>query len=352
MNSQSVCLIAEPSIIVFSLTVLIFLGLLSTTVLLLAHPKTRVVTLAFFSVLGVIAVLLMGGRWFYALQRSEPIRGATVAEYPLDTPAVPTPSAATAAKSDEEIAQAIAAKAAGIMQAMVRAVGRTLTEEESVQAAEKETAESLPSPAGRGAGGEGSKDAKDAEQPALTLTLSQRERGPAPDRPAWIDAPPQVVDDAYQMSISVGPYTTRAECDAKLPEALQEALDQYVEVCLGDQTVDRVRLPVEYLRKEIVKEQWEETRQHSVGPMVWLHVLLKFDRKLKDQVLEAYGRATVNRRLQLVGAWAALGLGLLTVAFGYLKIDMATGGAYRGRLRLGIAAVILGVITLVVLNLA
>ena len=341
----------------------LIVGILAGLVLLMAHPKARVVTLTLLGSLVLIAMLLFAGLFFFRFYATAVQRSATVAqEAPTISHQIGTPSfAISTEKSEEEIAQEMAAKAAGIVQAMVRAVGRTLTEAEPVQAAEKDTAESLPSPAGRGTGGEGGKDAKDAGQPALTLTLSQRERGPAratlsqgergpaTDRPAWIDAPPQVVDDAYQMSISVGPYTTRVECNEKLPEALQEALDQYAEVCLGDQTVDRVRLPVEYLRKEIVKEQWEETRQHSVGPMVWLHVLLKFDRKLKDQVLEAYGRATVNRRLQLVGAWAALGLGLLTVAFGYLKIDMATGGAYRGRLRLGAVAVILGVIAAVVI---
>ena len=55
----------------------------------------------------------------------------------------------------------------------------------------------------------------------------------AKTRPAWVDAPPRLVGDVYQMSIMVGPYTTRQECDAHLGEALQEALDRYVEICLG-----------------------------------------------------------------------------------------------------------------------
>ena len=329
----------------------LIVGILAGLVLLMAHPKARVVTLTLLGSLVLIAMLLFAGLYFFfrfnatAVQRpatTTQLEAPTIIHMnQIETPSsAPVPPAATAAKTDEEIAQEIVAKAAGIVQGMVRATGRALTSDVAQPPPAVTSDSAQPSTAVVG----------DSAQPGAAVpqvdTISSKKQ------PAWVDAPPQVVDDVYQMSISVGPYTTRAECNAKLPEALQEALDQYVEVCLGDQTVDRVRLPVEYLRQKIVKEQWEETRQHSVGPMVWLHVLLKFDRKLKDQVLEAYGRATVNRRLQLVGVWAAVGLGLLTVAFGYLKIDMATGGAYRGRLRLGIAAVILGVITLVVLNLA
>ena len=39
-----------------------------------------------------------------------------------------------------------------------------------------------------------------------------------------------------------------------------------------------------------------------------------------------------------------MGLSLLLVCFAYLKIDLATAGAYRGRLRLAAAAAILGLV--------
>ena len=138
---------------------------------------------------------------------------------------------------------------------------------------------------------------------------------PAKTRPAWVNAPPQLVGDVYQMSIAVGPYTTRAECDAKLPEALQEALDHYVNVCLGDQAVDDIRLPADYLREQLVKAQWEETRQHSVGPMTWLHVQLQFDRKIKDRILEEHRQAIIGRRLHAVATWSAIGVGALDGGF-------------------------------------
>ena len=205
------------------------------------------------------------------------------------------------------------------------------------------------------------KTAKDGEKegvgpPAKVVAFSQMEKGSdnagrpqaeavadkATTRPAWIDVPPQVVGDAYQMSVVVGPYTTRQECDAKLPEALQEALDRYVETAIGPNAVRVTHLPIEELRHEMVIHQWEETRQYSVGPMIRLHVRLQFDARVKGRVLDAYRQAIVAQRLRSVATWAALGLTLLAVCFAYLKIDLATAGAHRNGLRWGAAAAILG----------
>ena len=157
-----------------------------------------------------------------------------------------------------------------------------------------------------------------AEKPAVKPPTSLAAGGTAA-RPAWVDALPQLVDDVYQMAVVVGPYTTRQECDANLPEAIQEAFDQYVEVCLGPEEIDAVRLPAEYLRQQLVKDQWEEVRQHSIGPMTQLHVLLQFDRKVKDRVVEEHRQAVVAHRLRLAGVGLVTALGLLAAAFGYLK---------------------------------
>ncbi len=141
----------------------------------------------------------------------------------------------------------------------------------------------------------------------------------AKTRPAWVDAPPQVVGGAYQTSITVGPYTTRGECDAKLPDALQESLDHYVDVYLDENTAGRIRLPNDYLQQRVVKEQWQETRQYSVGPMTQLHVLLSFDRQVKERILEAYRQTLVAGRLWLTGGTLLALLGLLAILYGYLR---------------------------------
>jgi uncharacterized membrane protein len=174
---------------------------------------------------------------------------------------------------------------------------------------------------------------KPAEKPAGETKPSAAE-----PRPSWVDAPPCRVGDPYQMSVVVGPYATRRECDDKLPEALQGALDAYVESYLGPQSAGRVRLPVEDLREQLVKDQWEETIQASFGPMQQLHVLLQFDHKLRDRIKEQRNNAIIARRLVYTGAGVAGVLLLLTIVFAVLKVDHATGGAYRGRLALAAVA--------------
>ncbi len=155
--------------------------------------------------------------------------------------------------------------------------------------------------------------------PAKARTTVQPPATPAKTRPAWVDAPPHVVGGAYQTSITVGPYTTRGECDARLPEAVQESVDRYVETWLEADTTDPVRLPGDYLRQQLVKDQWEETRQYSVGPMIQLHALLRFDRQVKDRILEERRRTVVAGRLWLTGSAVLAALALLAALYGYLK---------------------------------
>ncbi|HEY4761765.1 MAG TPA: hypothetical protein VIH42_14400, partial [Thermoguttaceae bacterium] len=87
---------------------------------------------------------------------------------------------------------------------------------------------------------------------------------PSTERPDWVDKPPQLVGDEYQMCVASGPYLSRMECKAKIPDALQNALDQYMEIYPRHQSVDRIVLPPEKLQ-HLLAEQWEETRQYTVG---------------------------------------------------------------------------------------
>jgi hypothetical protein len=141
----------------------------------------------------------------------------------------------------------------------------------------------------------------------------------AKTRPTWVDASPQVIDGVYQTNITVGPYTTRGECDAKLPEALQDAITHYVDVYLDEDIPGRIPLPDDNFCRQLVKDRWEETRQSSVGPMIQLHVLLGFDRQVKERVLEAYRQTLVAERLWWTGGALAAVLTLLAALYSYLK---------------------------------
>ena len=70
----------------------------------------------------------------------------------------------------------------------------------------------------------------------------------------------------------MGPYKTSLEFDDNQPAALQQAIRQYVTTYLGRD----VRLTPQ-IRRRIVQDQWQETNEYSVGPMIQRYVLLGFD---------------------------------------------------------------------------
>jgi hypothetical protein len=193
-----------------------------------------------------------------------------------------------------------------------------------------------------------------------------------PQRPAWIGKPPFLYrlnssnffpdyylavnnksrqGDCYVMNVSTDPYTTRQECDAAVPDVLQSALNQYVTVYLGPQAQGRIRLPTEELRKMVVAE-YEETRPYNVGQMTMMtqvHLLLNFDLTAKKLVDETLHQDVFTQRAAVAGAGFAAVWLLLAVAWGYLKTDLRTKGAYRKRLR---AAAALAVLMIAVIIMA
>lgn len=166
-------------------------------------------------------------------------------------------------------------------------------------------------------------------------------------RPDWVDKPSRRVGDSYQMSVATGPYSTRLECEAKIPALLQSAVDQYVEAYMGSQWVGWVSLPPEKLR-QLVADQWDETRQYSVGMMTQIHLLLNFDKKAKELINDVLNLNIFTQRAAvtatgLIGVWL-----LLAVVWGYLKSDLTTKGAYRNRLR---ATAAFAILTIVVISM-
>ncbi len=309
------------------LIVLLFFGIVAAFIALFANPKTRAAALAVLRVGGLIVVMLLILVAFLRFNAySEPVAPSRpvhqTAQSTVNLPdiaaEVPSPAsaahapAATAEKGEDEYSQAVASRSVGMLRAMVHALSRALAEEEKDLAAKKGTA------------------------PAKTAM--------AKNAPAWVGSPERLVGDAYQMTAVVGPYTTRQECDAKLPEELQKAVNHYAAICLVDSSVANISLPMDFLRQNVVKGQWEEVRQHSVGPMTSLHTLLAFDSRVKDRIVEEHQRGVVAGRLWLAGVGLTACLLLLAVFYGYLRIDLASGGAHRNRLRFAAATAILGVV--------
>ncbi len=145
---------------------------------------------------------------------------------------------------------------------------------------------------------------------------------------------PKTADgDAYIMSVSTDPYTTMQECEAKVPEVLQSAVDQYVDKSPELQQMGHVRLSPEQLRQLVVAEYEELWQSQSLlGPMPRIHLLLTFDKNAITLIKDAMKERLFTDHATIAGA-GFIGLWLLlAVIWGYLKLDLATKGAYHKRL--------------------
>jgi hypothetical protein len=158
---------------------------------------------------------------------------------------------------------------------------------------------------------------------------------PAAGRPDWVDAPPRYADNAYVMSIPVGPFETREQCEAEVPQALQEAVEKYAAIYVGAGAAGRWDWDPADLRRRLLRDEWQEPVETSFGPMVVLHLRLAFDRQMQEGVQAAVQAAA--RREATAGRLrvAAIGLGgvlaVLGVLLGYLKLTEGTVARRRTR---------------------
>lgn len=172
-------------------------------------------------------------------------------------------------------------------------------------------------------------------------TDSTSEPRPGAGRPAWMDAPMGHDGKIYRTIATSGPYATVAECNQKLPEALEEAVRSYSERLLGEGASRRVRLPASFIHERIVRGEWLEQAEFSFGPMYNLHERLEFDASVAQEIEQLYRASQVASRISYAAVGATLALGLIGILFSYLKLDTLTRGYYTGRLRVAAGAVIL-----------
>jgi len=289
------------------------LGGIAVLAMLLAHEQTRAVGLVLL--VAVVGVLILGGLLLVLFTAKRASRRADVAmasrsklhtEETIATRPARRPSP-EAAEGDNEIIQPESrAKDSGrVVRALTTALGKALAENKKHRRVEN-------------------KDGPRAEDETAEAPAAGQENpatGPQ-TRPAWVEAPPQLIGDAYQMAIKTDPFPTRAECESQLPDALHRAVAQYVKtkLKLGPRAARDVRLPLDYIRQHVVKQQWEESVEVSFGKWIQLHVLLEFDRNVKDRIEQEWERVVVTGRLWYTGTGVVVVLALLSVLFGYLKM--------------------------------
>lgn len=331
---------ATPAIFILPLIALFLLGGLAIVVALLLNRRTRVFGLVLLAV-GVCApILLLGfrierGRAYQeaVIQQAELNRAQIKIQPSLPSPSKPAPvgkdslAGAKAAPSAEQAPPAgVDPKQQRGKGSVIGALGHALASAvpHKDKKAPATVAAKTTSPKTTTA-----KTAVKPDEPKPAVATPKKVDPAVAKRPEWVGAAPKFTDDAYIMSVTVGPYTTRLECEAKLPEALQPAVAEYVEIYLGPEAARAVRPSSEELRRQLVKEKAEETVQTSMGPMVQLHARLAFDTKIQEWLRDEWRGGIIAGRLRRVAAALAIVLGLLALLFTYLKLTQTTASISR-----------------------
>ncbi|HTM55835.1 MAG TPA: hypothetical protein VL175_17540 [Pirellulales bacterium] len=161
-------------------------------------------------------------------------------------------------------------------------------------------------------------------------------------KPDWVDAPPRFENSIYSISASSGLFVSVPECQRELNARLKRDVDHYIEEYLGEGAAQLADVPLSYIKQHLEKAEFSEVvLSDSVGPMHQLHAQLAIDDNARNEFHRRWHDAMVTDRLWYTGAGAAMLLALLSTFYGYLKLDLRTGGAQKTRLQLAATLVAL-----------
>jgi hypothetical protein len=189
-----------------------------------------------------------------------------------------------------------------------------------------------------------------AEAPAAAPTAVAAAPSPPPSvaadapraRPAWVDAPARLADSVYSITVSSGRFVTVPECQRELDSQIKQEADHYIDEYVGERASTLIDIPLSYLKERVKKAEYAELVQsESLGQMHQIHALLEFDDQARADFRRLWHNALVTDRLWYTGSGVALVLALLATFYGYLKLDVRTGGAQKGRLQLAATLVAL-----------
>lgn len=165
-------------------------------------------------------------------------------------------------------------------------------------------------------------------------------------RPPWVDEPAGRSGDVYHRVLTVGPYTSREECDQKLPEAVEGLLAEYA-TSMIDLGLFPGEIPNEFTNRwqsHVVRDTWQETVRSSVGPMIQLHARVEIDGRVRAALKQLAYEYDVRRRLIVTGICFAGVLGLIAGGYGLLKLDITRRGRAARLQGAGAAVILLGMV--------
>ena len=162
-------------------------------------------------------------------------------------------------------------------------------------------------------------------------------------RPEWVDAADGLAGNGvYLMSVDSGVFDSVPLCQRELERAIKRTADHYIDDYLGEGASAVVDIPLSYLNEHVKKVEYAEVvHSQTVGQMHRIYARLEFDQQVRSEFHRRQHNAEVVNRLWYTGGGSALVLALLGTLYGYLKLDLRTGGAHKGRLQLAATLVAL-----------
>lgn len=143
------------------------------------------------------------------------------------------------------------------------------------------------------------------------VALKTEEPAARKEKPKWVDEPPASEGTTRTRVIEVGPFTSNEECIAALHEELQKITREYMTAKMGMEITPNGRPTGQELAMMTVKDEWTETLDTSVGPMLRRYSLVKFDKEYRNAVDGLWRDAVVGKRQALT--WLASGGVLLAI---------------------------------------
>ncbi len=180
---------------------------------------------------------------------------------------------------------------------------------------------------------------------------AKRQAAPQPEPPDWVVNPPKRIGNTQRRVIVSGPYRTADECHEDLNDKLRQAMLLKLAEIDGRSSADwqgdppdleSMGIGLSYIRREICRNEYVKTVEHSFGPMKQVHLLMEFDPSVEQHLKNVWQKYEQRGRTHSVVSLAAMGLLMLGLVYGLLKFDTWTHGGYTKRLLLGAGAVIIG----------
>jgi hypothetical protein len=167
---------------------------------------------------------------------------------------------------------------------------------------------------------------------------------PSAPRPDWIETQGKLVGSVYRVAVKSGLYAEVPQCQRALDHEIKAVTDRYIDDYLAEGAAVLVDVPRDFLREHLKRSEYHEiVESKALGghPMHQLHALVEFDDDARATFEKRWRAAIVSERLWYVGLGGAVILALLSTFWGYLRLDLQTGGAHKGRLQLAATLVAL-----------